>query len=104
MAQSYNHLYLAADLLRELSAKDEAFGDALVELFRRHPAPELIPQSHRAVRGSVLRKARAGGYRPRVRTWSETAMTGYRELLVELAPDWCVPTDELLTIHMLIYG
>lgn len=88
--------------------RDDAFAAALVELFKQHPLHESMHEVHHAVRGSALRKAANGGYRgvagndPSL-PWRTN---GYwrKELRCELAPDWRIPPDEVVAIHLLIYG
>jgi len=81
--------------------RDQAFADALVELFRRNPLPDYAHDMHHAVRGSALRKARAGGYAD----YAKGGMAYWRRQVAENArEDWNVPTDEVITIHALIYG
>lgn len=88
------------DFVRQ-QRKHQAFADALVELFRRHPLPEYFHESHHAVRDSALRKARQGGYAD----FAPGGMAYWRRQLIENArEDWRVPREEVATIHALIYG
>jgi hypothetical protein len=80
--------------------RDEAFAAALRELFKANPLWEGAHEMYIVVRGSAVRKARRGGYmdpRGRQDYWRGV-------LRDDMAPDWRVPADELIAIHMLIYG
>lgn len=74
--------------------RDNAFADALRELFYRYSRPAEVSHMTAIARGAALRKARSGGYR----TYSSGGM-----LLRELASNWRVPPDQVIAIHMLIY-
>jgi hypothetical protein len=90
-----------ADQYTERRARDAAFADALAELFKRYPIPEHSHDMHHAVRGSALRKARAGGYAD----YAPGGMDYWRRQVMENArEDWNVPMEEVVTIHALIYG
>ncbi len=88
--------------------RDDAFAAALVELFKQHPLHESMHEVHHAVRGSAIRKARNGGYRgvavANLHSPWLTHEYWRKELRKELAPDWRIPPDEVVAIHLLIYG
>lgn len=94
--------------LDRIIQQDNAFADALIEIFKRHPIEEWKHESHHAVRGSALRKARAGGYRGGYTTLAFTESAGHsywrKQLRDELAEDWGAPPDEVVAVHLLIYG
>lgn len=80
--------------------RDVAFSEALSELFRRYPIEEWMHEMHHAVRQSAFRKARAGGYRD----YAPSGMVRWRKQLEENATDWHVPPEEVIAVHLLIYG
>jgi hypothetical protein len=68
------------------TARHEAFAAALAELFARYPATDTL----------------RADFRPRM---LESAQAGVYELRGVLPQGLlCVPTDELFTVHALIYG
>lgn len=96
--------------LDRIIQQDNAFADALIEIFKRHPIEEWKHESRHAVRGSALRKARAGGYRGdflsvmRGATIAAQHSHWRKQLREELAEDWGAPPDEVVAVHLLIYG
>lgn len=80
--------------------RDQAFHEALKQLFIAYPLEQWMHEMHHAVRGSALRKAKNGGYCD----YAPGGMQRWRTQLRENAGDWNVPADELLAIHALIYG
>jgi hypothetical protein len=95
-----NELLDEASLLLQ---KDEAFHAALVQIMKNNPLPGHAHDMHHANRGSVLRRAKGGQYRhpqenaPGNRMW--------REVIREnLEVERCIPVDEVIAVHMLIYG
>ncbi len=80
--------------------RDTAFFEALKQLFIANPLPDYVHEMHHAVRGSALRKAKNGGYRD----YAPGQMPVWRTRLAEMAPEWRVPTEQVITIHLLIYG
>lgn len=80
--------------------RDTAFFEALKQLFIANPLPDYVHEMHHAVRGSALRKAKNGGYRD----YASGQMKVWRTRLAEMAPEWRVPTEQVIAIHLLIYG
>lgn len=80
--------------------RDRAFAEALVELFKRYPIEEWMHESYRTVRQSAMRKARGGGYCD----YAPGGMVRWRKQLEENAIDWNVPPEEVIAVHLLIYG
>ena len=81
--------------------RDEAFAAALVELFKQYPIPDYMHEMHHAVRGSALRKAKNGGYCD----YAPGGMQRWRKQVHENAEfDWNVPPDQVVAIHLLVYG
>jgi hypothetical protein len=83
----------------EAIQRDTAFFEALKQLFIAHPIPEWKHEMHHAVRGSALRKAKAGGYCD----YAPGGMRRWRKQLEENAIDWNVPPEQVVVIHSLIY-
>jgi hypothetical protein len=98
----YNHTALddVVDQMARAKKRDEAFYEALRQLFIANPIPEWMHEMHHAVRGSALRKARGGGYCD----YAPGGMVRWRKQLEENATDWGVPPDQVVAIHALIYG
>lgn len=99
----YNHTALddVVEQMAQEKERDEAFHEALKQLFIANPIPEWMHEMHRAVRGSALRKAKNGGYRD----YAPGGMVRWRTQLRENATeDWNVPADQVVAIHLLIYG
>lgn len=80
--------------------KDIAFGEALKQLFAAHPLWEGAHEMYHAPRSSAIRKARNGGYYDA----ADEGQYWRHQLRYTFAPDWRVPPDELVALHMLIYG
>lgn len=88
------------DVMCAATKRDEAFAEALKQLFIANPLWDGAHEMNHAVRGSALRKARSGGYCD----YAPGGMIRWRNQLRENASDWNVPEDELVAIHALIYG
>lgn len=101
MAQ-YNHTAIdeVIDQMSLARMKDQAFAEALRQLFIANPIEEWMHEMHRAVRMSALRKAGSGGYCD----YAPGGMQRWRTQLEENAIDWNVPPDQAVAIHLLIYG
>lgn len=88
--------------------RDAAFAAALVELFKQHPLHGSMHEMHHAVRGSAIRNAANGGYRgvavANLHSPWLTHEYWRKELRECLAPDWRIPPDEVVAVHLLIYG
>lgn len=98
----YNHTALD-DVIGQMARakeRDEAFYEALKQLFIDNPIPEWRHEMHHAVRASALRRARSGGYCD----YAPGGMVRWRKQLGENATDWNVPPEQVVAIHALIYG
>jgi hypothetical protein len=81
--------------------RDVAFYEALKQLFIDNPLPDHAHEMHHVVRGSALRKAKAGGYRD----YAPGGMQRWRKQVEENAlHDWNVPPEHVVAVHLLIYG
>jgi hypothetical protein len=81
--------------------RDTAFFEAIKQLFIDNPIHESLHEMHHAVRGSALRKAKNGGYRD----YAPGGMQRWRNQVAENAElDWNVPSEQVIAIHLLIYG
>jgi hypothetical protein len=83
----------------EAIQRDQAFCEALKQLFIAHPIHESMHEMHHAVRMSALRKAKAGGYCD----YAPGGMQRWRKQLEENCTDWNVPPEQVVAIHSLIY-
>lgn len=81
--------------------RDHAFFEALKQLFIDNPLHESAHEMHHAVRFSALRKAKNGGYRD----YAADGMQRWRRQVAEnAAEDWNVPPEQVVAVHVLIYG